>query len=309
MSVYTLITSSELERFLNRYSFGPLIRFEGIADGIENTNYAVTTSCGDFVLTIFESVPANELTPYWDLLAYLDNAGVPCPVAQYDRSGNRLQTLGQKPAALFKRLPGAAVRRPSIAQCHSIGQHLARLHLHSRDYLLARTNPYDLTGCKRIFEQIVHNLPEHDALLIENELEFQTALPLAKLPKGAIHGDLFKDNVLFNGDSVSAVLDFYSACIDTLLLDLAITVNDWCAEKGVLNSDKAKALVAGYESLRPLLRQERQYWTAMLRTAALRFWLSRLRHCFYPRPAEITLPKDPQVFRRLLLSNSQFEAW
>lgn len=307
MSVYTRITSSELERLLSRYPFGPPIRFEGIADGIENTNYSVTTRSGDFVLTIFETVPAGELIPYLDLLAYLNQAGVPCPVAQYDRYGNRLQSLGHKPAGLFKRLPGVSVRQPSNAQCDSIGRQLACLHLHSRDYLFARSNPYDLAGCKIIFEQIAFNLPEHDVSLIKDELEFQAALPLGGLPKGAIHGDLFRDNVLFDGESVSAVLDFYSACSDTLLLDLAITVNDWCSENGRFDSGKAKALLAGYESLRPLLRQERLYWPAMLRIAALRFWLSRLRHRFYPRPGEITLQKDPQAFRLLLLQHRTTE--
>ncbi|MGR9115809.1 MAG: homoserine kinase [Gammaproteobacteria bacterium] len=307
MSVYTPLTSSELDWLLNWYTFGPLTRFEGINDGIENTNYVVTTQCGDFVLTIFEFLSATQLTIYLDLLAHLNRAGIPCPVAQYDNRGNRIHLLRQKPAALFTRLPGTAVLSPSTAQCQSIGRQLARLHLNSRDYLFPRENSYDLTGCKKIFERIVYKLPHQDVWLLEDELEFQTALPLAKLPRGVIHGDLFRDNVLFLGGSVSAILDFYSACSDTLLLDLAITVNDWCSEKGTLSLDKTAALIAGYESLRPLLEQEQHYWNAILRAAALRFWLSRLQHRLYPRPGEITLQKDPEDFRRLLLQHRSSE--
>jgi homoserine kinase type II len=157
-----------------------------------------------------------------------------------------------------------------------------------------------LHECETLFHRIDPQLSKIDRVLIKDELNFQTQHPPESLPVGIIHTDLFKDNVLFDGGKISGILDFYSACRGPLLLDIAVTANDWCCDNGLFNLDKVTALLSAYEILRPLQTQEKQHWQTMLRIAALRFWLSRLGHQLYPRQGDIIQQKDPLFFRHLL---------
>ncbi|MGZ4956467.1 MAG: homoserine kinase [Methylobacter sp.] len=305
MSVFTRITRPQLDQFFSAYTLGEVIAFEGITDGIDNTNYSVTTTQGSFVLTLFESLAADDLPHFVKLLSHLGKNNLPCPCPQNDREANALRQLNGKPAAVFRRLPGIATASPSILHCQEIGLQLASLHRCTQDYVFPVKNTNDLNWCKTVSNKIGAHLSVTDRELINDELVFQTENSPVNLPLGVIHADLFKDNVLFVDDRLSGLLDFYSACTDTLLLDVAIAANDWCCDDGIVNAEKLTALLAAYESLRPLEALEKRHWSIMLRAAALRFWLSRLAHQCYPRPGELTQQKDPLTFRRILLQHRQ----
>jgi homoserine kinase type II len=305
VSVFTCITRPQLDQFFSAYALGEVISFEGITDGIDNTNYFVTTTLGSFVLTIFESLTADELSHFLKLLSHLAKNNMPCPSPQSDRQANSLRELNNKPAAVFRRLSGAATTSPSILHCQEIGLQLASLHRCTQGYVFPIKNGNDLSWCKKVLSRIGTHLPATDRDLINDELTFQAENSPADLPRGVIHGDLFRDNALFVDGQFSGLLDFYSACTDTLLLDVAITANDWCCDNGKVNDEKFTALLAAYESLRPLEPVEKQLWPTMLRAAALRFWLSRLEHQCYPRPGEITQQKDPLIFRYILQQHRQ----
>lgn len=299
MSVYTPVTRSQLEFFFDRYTLGRVIKFEGITNGIDNSNYFVDTTQGSFVLTLFETLSLDELPHFMSLMTRLANYHIPCPRPQLDKQANSLRLLNNKPAAIFKRLSGTAIDVPTRSHCQQLGLQLAELHDCTQNYHFPITSNI-VDECKTLFQQIATQITATDRLLIEDELRFQTQYYPDSLPSGVIHADLFKDNVLFEGDKLSGILDFYSAGTGALLLDLAITVNDWCCDNGTLNPSKVTALLSAYEALRPLHAQEKQHWQTLLRVAALRFWLSRLAHQLYPRAGEIIQQKDPLFFRRLL---------
>ena len=303
MSVYTPVSRSQLDQFFSSYALGDVIGFEGIEDGINNTNYFVATTQGDFVLTLFETLTAGELPHFIKLLSHLVEHAIPCPEPQPDLQAKVLRELNNKPAAVFKRLSGAASTSPSIVQCREIGRQLANLHRCTQNYAFPITNDYDLNGCISLANKIDARLSAADRALINDELGFQAANTSDDLPLGVIHADLFRDNVLFVGNRLSGLLDFYSACTGALLFDIAITANDWCCENGAINPDKMAALLSAYQSLRPLTTTEKQHWQTLLRAAALRFWLSRLEHQLYPRPGDLIQQKDPLVFKQLLLQH------
>jgi len=300
MSVYTPVSQQKLQKFLALYSLGSLIKFSGIQAGIENTNYRVSTSQGDFILTIFESLTSQELPCYLKLLTHLSQSNFPAPHPQICKASVIINTLEGKPAALFECLPGQSIETPSITQCSEIGEYLAKLHLFNQSSGFYKKNPKNLMGCQEIFNKISPSLNKEDKDLLHSELNFQSTYPLPALPKGIIHADLFKDNVLFVQGHISGILDFYTACHDYFLFDIAVTCNDWCVENGSVNQQKLKALFSGYQSIRMLNQDEKKHLTVIFRLAALRFWLSRLEHNLNPKDSELTLEKDPLIFRRLL---------
>ena len=305
MSVYTQVTRSQLDSFFSNYALGDVISFEGIEDGIINTNYFISTTQGSFILTLFETLSINELAHVVDLLSHLIKHNFPCPSPQLDRQANVLHQLNNKPAAVFKRLSGIATTSPSTAQCQEIGLQLANLHRCTQGYIFPVKNSNYMDWCKTLLDKIAAQLSATDRTLIYDELLFQAANSMDNLPQGVLHADLFRDNVLFADNRISGILDFYSACTGALLFDIAITANDWCCENGDINHDKFAALLLAYESLRPLEQLEKQHLQAMFRAAALRFWLSRLEHQLYPRPGKITQHKDPEIFRQLLQLHRQ----
>lgn len=300
MSVYSVVTPSQLDQFFSHYSLGRVLDFEGIEDGIDNTNYFVTTTSGEFVLTLFESLSADDLPHFIELLCYLGENNLPCPRLRLDQQARPIRWLNDKQAAVFNRFPGRAVLMPSVAHCHEIGLHLGRLHRHTQHYSFFINSNHDLHWCRAVFNKIADRLSTSDQALINDELCFQAEHCTAMLPRGVIHGDLFRDNALFVDGRLSGLLDFYSAGTGVLLLDIAITANDWCHENGNVNFEKLDALLAAYETVRPLEPLEKQSWQTQLRAAALRFWLSRLQHQLYPRSGAITQQKDPLIFRQLL---------
>jgi homoserine kinase type II len=301
MSVYTPVTASDLDVWLARYALGELESHEPIASGIENTNYFVTTSRGRFVLTLYERLPAEDLPFYLNFMAHLSRAGVEVPAPQPDRTGALFSILNGKPAGLVARVDGEAVEPPSVAHCEAIGAALARLHIASQGYrarLANRRGPAWWRQAARAVRPFL--TPDQDALL-QAELAFQAGFAKLKLPKAAIHADLFCDNALFDGDRVVGIIDFGFAATDFLAYDLAITVNDWCdAGDGSLDGERMRAILDGYDATRPIEPDEREHWPALLRAAALRFWLSRLYDLLLPRPGELTHSHDPVRFETIL---------
>ncbi|ROR34278.1 homoserine kinase [Inmirania thermothiophila] len=302
MAVYTEVGEREVAALLARYDLGALIALEPIAEGIENTNYFVTAEGGRFVLTLFESsVPREDLPFFVALTGHLAARGIPCPRPLADRGGACLQRLAGRPAVLVERLPGASVTAPRPAHCAAAGELLARLHAAAADFPRHRPNPRGAAWREATAAQVRPRLDPVASRLLAEEVAAQALPPPAGLPRGIVHADLFRDNVLFEDGRLSGVIDFYYACSDVLLLDVAIAVNDWCAVPGGgLDETRAAALVGAYAAVRPFTPEEHAAWPRMLRLAALRFWLSRLYDWHFPREGVLARRKDPDEYRRLL---------
>jgi homoserine kinase type II len=302
MSVYTPVTAPELDAWLTRYAVGGFTESEPIASGIENTNYFVTTERGRYVLTLYERLPASELPFYLNLMAHLARAGVEVPAPVPDRTGALFSLLNGKPAGLVVRVDGAKVSTPLQVHCAHVGAALARLHVASQTYRARLTNRRGPAWWRQAARSVKPHLDAEQVALLDGEIKFQTGFGRGKLPKGAIHGDLFCDNVLFAGDRVAGIIDFGFAATDFFAYDLAITVNDWCTREadGGLDIGLALAMISAYDAARPLTQDEREAWPALLRAAALRFWLSRLYDLHLPRSGELTHAHDPAHFERVL---------
>ncbi len=301
MSVYTPVSEAELSRWLERYSVGRLEALEPIQAGIENSNFFVTTSQGRYVLTLFERLPAHELPFYLGLMAHLARHGIPAPAPIADLSDQYLQSLNGKPAALVTRLPGRSLDKPGEAECAELGALLARMHLAGRSYAAYLENPRGPKWWRAAAADVKPFLDKAKRELLESELAFQAEHRFPDLPRGPVHADLFRDNTLFESGRISGVIDFYFAGVDCLLYDVAVCANDWCVEQGGrLDAARTRALLGGYEAVRPLAAGERAEWPAMLRAAALRFWLSRLHDFHLPRPGMLVHAHDPEQFRQIL---------
>lgn len=306
MSVYTTLNTRELTEFLQTYDVGELTDFQGISEGIENTNYFVNTTAGGepqyFVLTVFEGLGFDEVPYFLDLMAYLAEHDLPCAHPIAARKGGYLQTLKGKPAALVKRLEGRSIEQPSTTECTQVGAVMAHLHLEGQAFASHRDNPRGLDWFDWASGQLQGMLTDADRELLDNELAFHQGLETAGLPAGVIHADLFRDNVLFSDGRLTGVIDLYYACHGTFIYDVAVAANDWCSQSdGSLNYDNLRALLESYQQVRPLTDAERPLWPAMLRAGALRFWLSRLVDMHYPRPGDLTHIKDPGRFRAILV--------
>jgi homoserine kinase type II len=304
LSVYTPVTQAELARWLGNYSVGALASFEPIQSGIENTNYFVATSQGRYVLTLFERLPAEELPFYLQLMAHLSRHGIPCPAPMADLSDQYLQRLNGKPAALVTRLPGRSLERPEASHCAEVGALLARMHLAGRSYAAYLENPRGPKWWRIAFQDLKGLLKKKENDLLESELAFQSGHRFPDLPRGPVHADLFRDNALFENGVISGVIDFYFAGVDCLLYDVAVCANDWCladpARDRRLDPARTAALLGAYHAARPFTPQEQAAWPALLRAAALRFWLSRLHDYHLPRPGMLVHAHDPEHFRELL---------
>ncbi|TAK46150.1 MAG: homoserine kinase [Betaproteobacteria bacterium] len=304
MSVYTPVSEGQLAAWLKGYSVGAPCAIEPVAAGIENTNYFVTTSQGRYVLTLFERLPAAELPFYLGLMAHLARHGIPCPAPIADLGDRFLSELNGKPAALVTRLPGVSLERPGAHECAELGGLLARMHLAGQSYRGYLENPRGPKWWRVAAREVRPFLDVARQRLLDEELQLQARHRFAELPRGPVHADLFRDNALFENGRISGVIDFYFAGVDCLLFDVAVCVNDWClvepASDRRLDETLTRALLGAYAALRPIGAPERAAWPVMLRAAALRFWLSRLRDFHRPRAGALVRVHDPEHFCEVL---------
>ncbi len=305
MAVYTPVTQEQLAVWLKNYSIGTPLELKGISSGVENSNYFLTTTHGQYVLTLFEKLTRSELPFYIHLMAHLARHGIPCPAPIADRDSEILGQLNGKPAAIVSRLAGASEMAPSIAHCAAIGAILADMHIAGQSYGRRLDNPRGPRWWHDTAPQVIPFLAPDEQAMLSEELRFQGSHRLDQLPRGVVHADLFRDNCLFESTAgmprVGGIIDFYFAGNDVLLFDVAVTVNDWCSDTtGELDVERARALLAAYHAERPLNEAERRAWPTMLRAAALRFWLSRVHDYHLPRPGEIVNAHDPSRFRDIL---------
>ncbi len=301
MSVYTTIDENELKSFLANYNVGELVDYQGISDGIENTNYFVNTSDGRFVLTIFEHHSFEEMQYYLNLMHHLTDHKVPSANPVADKQGHYLSHFKNKPIALVERLNGGSIVKTSIDHCQQLGAAMGKMHTAGLSYSARQENPRGPTWCQHTAHKVIDRLSESEQQMLDDEIHFQKETRHAELPRGVIHADLFRDNALWDGDDFSGIIDFYYSCDDVLLYDLAVTANDWCVNDDLsLNRNKVNALLNHYNRHRPLQENEQTYWPAMLRAGALRFWLSRLYDKHFPRDGELVHTKNPDEFKTIL---------
>lgn len=319
MAVYTVLDRSDIEAFIEPYGIGPLIDFEGVAAGIENSNYFISTDQSGFpselrtapvchfVLTIFESAEITDLSFYVDLTTALHTRGLPVPCPVRDADGDAARTLQGKPALIVPRVDGVHPLRPNAAQCLALGETLARVHLACLDWGVSHAGTRSFNWLKNTVARIAPHLDGDDKDLLGELSHFEEAIARhSALPKAPIHGDLFRDNVLFVGNTLAGLIDFNSAGDGFLLLDLAVVVNDWCSlGDGSLDPSRARALIQAYRDVRPFTDDEAALWNDFLRLAALRFWVSRLFIRLFPesshRPGSLVTFKDPAEFKNILL--------
>lgn len=306
MSVYTTVSRDQLIAFLSAYPVAELLHFEGIGAGIENTNYFVDTADGRWVLTLFERQHHEDLPYFLDFMDHLADGGVPSARPLADERGRFLTQLNDRPATLVQRLSGASVEHPNAGHCAALGSMLARLHEAGRSFDGFRANCRGPVWWSRTARELEARLSADDADLLRDELRFQTRFRHTALPVGVIHADLFRDNALFEAERLVGLIDFYYACNDVLLFDLAVAVNDWCPDdNGLFDRDLVHAMVHAYAGVRPFTTAEEEAWSALLRAAALRFWLSRAYDWHFPRDGEMTHSKDPEPFKRILLAHRE----
>ena len=306
MAVFTKVSLKEARELLRRLHLGELQKLRGIEGGIENTNYFVTSDQGEFVLTLFERLTAEQLPFYLHLMKHLAQAGIPVPDPRADQRGAILHTVCGKPAAVVNRLPGQSQLAPQAAHCAAVGDMLARMHLAGRGYERQQPNLRGLPWWNETVPVVLPHLTPEQADLLGAELAYQNHIAASSaytaLPRGPVHADLFRDNVMFDGEQLTGFFDFYFAGVDTWLFDLAVCLNDWCIDlpTGAHHAERAAAMLTAYQSVRPLTAAERELLPAMLRAGALRFWISRLWDFYLPREASMLKPHDPTHFERVL---------
>jgi homoserine kinase type II len=298
MAVYTEISDGELTEFLAQYDLGSVLSCKGIAEGIENTNYALRTETGVYILTIYEKRVRREDLPFFlGLMDHLVSRGFPCATPVKGRDGQSLREVAGKPAAIASFLDGVSVRRPAPEHCAQLGDAMARLHLAAADFETRRANGLSLSSWRPLFESCDTRADEIEAGLesgIAAELDFVERAWPKDLPQGVIHADLFPDNVFFLGQRLSGVIDFYFACNDFLAYDLAVSLNAWCFENdGAFNITKAGQLFSAYGKVRPLDAAELTALPVLARGAALRFLLTRLHDWLNQVEGAFVRPKDP----------------
>ena len=306
MAVYTEVSVKAAARLFEQVGLGELQKLRGIHGGIENTNYFATTNQGEYVLTLFERLTHEQLPFYLYLMQHLANKGLPVPLPAANAKGELVHTVCGKPACIVNKLEGQSQLHPQAVHCAKVGENLAQMHLAGQDYPREQPNLRGLPWWNATVPVVLPHLNPQQAELLTAELAFQNhvaASPAyAALPRGPVHADLFRDNVMFDGDRLTGVFDFYFAGTDAWLFDLCVTLNDWCIDHadGTWRIDRRDALLRAYQNVRPLQAAERELFPAMQRAAALRFWISRLWDYYLPREASMLTPHDPAHFERVL---------
>jgi homoserine kinase type II len=310
MAVYTDVTADDLTDFLSRYQIGELRSYKGIAEGVENSNFLLHTSDGNFILTLYEKRVAEKDLPFFlGLMEHLAARGITCPQPVKNRQGGVLGKLAGRPAAIVTFLDGLWIRRPNPGHCAAVGEALARLHLAGKDFPNQRANALGIESWRALYAQAKERGDSVRPGLgaeIAKELDALDKSWPRDLPDGVIHADLFPDNVFFLGDRLSGLIDFYFACTDTLAYDVAVCLNAWCFEPDhSYNVTKGRALLRSYANVRALSAAERAALPMLARGAAMRFLLTRLVDWLAVPDGALVKPKDPlEYFRKLRFHQS-----
>ena len=306
MAVFTKVSLKEARELLRRLQLGELHKLRGIEGGIENTNYFVTCESGEFVLTLFERLTAEQLPFYLHLMRHLAHAGIPVPDPQADKHGEILHSVCGKPAAVVNKLSGHSQLAPQAVHCAAVGAMLARMHLAGAGFDRQQPNLRGLPWWNETVPVVLPHASPEQAELLRSELAYQNHIAASSLytalPRGPVHADLFRDNVMFDGEQLTGFFDFYFAGVDTFLFDLAVCMNDWCIDvaSGAHDAERFDAMLGAYQGVRALTAAERSLLPALLRAGALRFWISRLWDYHLPREAQVLTPHDPSHFERVL---------
>jgi len=314
LAVYTDVSDDELDAFIKRYDIGAVVSMKGIAEGVENSNFLLSTEKGQFILTLYERrVDPADLPFFLGLMEHLSERGINCPLPVHDREGGALNRLADRPAAIVTFLSGVSVRRPRTEHCAALGQALAQLHRAGEGFSLTRTNALSVGGWRPLFELCAARADEVQPGLAEEivaELDFLEAHWPSRLPVGLIHADLFPDNVFFLGRRLSGLIDFYFACNDMLAYDVGICINAWCFEPDAsLNLTKSRALLNSYDGGRKLTPDEIAALPILARGSALRFLLTRLYDWLTVPAGALVVPKDPlEYYKKLRFHRSATNA-
>lgn len=301
MAVYTSITFDDLNSFLRLYELSNLKSFKGISAGVTNTNYFVQTDSSKYILTIFEHSQSKDILFYVNLMSFLAKEKVKCPAPIKTKRGDFLGIIKDKPALLVSFLDGKEINTISRDTCCNVGEALAELHKSALDYKFFQENPRGLSWMNKIFVDLNNFLPSEEIKIISDELQFLDKNSSNDLPSGIIHADLFRDNILFKDNRISGIIDFYYACHDSLIYDIAITINDWCiGESSTLDLEKKDYFLKGYNSIRSIEDKEQDFLPYALRFSAMRFWLSRLYDFYFRKDGEMTSVKPPEHFKKIL---------
>jgi homoserine kinase type II len=310
MAVYTDISEGELGAFLQEYALGELLSYKGIAEGTENSNFLLHMSSGSYILTLYEKrVEKSDLPFFLGLMEHLAKKGISCPLPVHRRDGKVIGDLAGRPAAVITFLEGMWMRRPTVTHCREVGKALAALHIAGADFPLSRANALAFHGWRKLWEGARDRADEVEkGLAGEVDRDFtdlERDWPVS-LAAGIIHADLFPDNVFFLGDRLSGLIDFYFACNDLYAYDVATCLNAWCFEKDhAFNLTKGTALLAGYQSVRPLSAAERGALPILARGSALRFMLTRLYDWLTIADGALVLKRDPTEYIRKLRFHRQ----
>ena len=315
MAVFTEVSHDQAQVLLNNLNLGTVTELQGIKGGIENTNYFVSAVNHEqaqqtYVLTLFERLSAEQLPFYLKLMQHLAQQGIAVPDPKADSEGGILHSVAGKPAAVVNKLAGTSQLAPQVAHCAELGRTLALMHLAGQSFEMTQPNLRGLSWWNDTLASVLPHATDTQQALLLQELALQNHVAAssayAAMPRGPVHADLFRDNVMFEGETLTGIFDFYFAGVDAWLFDLCVCLNDWAIhlDTGEWDLPRAHALVAAYESVRPLTNAERELLNPMLRAAALRFWISRLWDFYLPREASMLKPHDPAHFERIVRARS-----
>ena len=304
MSVYTKITKDALSDHLENYSIGQLVEIEGISDGIENTNYLLTTTKNEYIFTIFENIDKRIADKYLKFMNHLHEQEFKCALVESTNTDQLSIDISNKPSAIIQKLDGKSITETNASHCELVGELLSEFHQKSSNFKSSLVNSRDINWKIETIKKLNNSISKRQTEIINASLKLDRQLNEKELPKGKIHADLFRDNVLFNNDNISGMIDFYYSCDGILLYDIAVVANDWCTSSdGSMDQKKLHKLFTGYEKNRKIQDNERGCFPFALASAGLRFYLSRLHDLHFPKIGEMTHIKDPSFFENILLKN------
>ena len=301
MSVYTILKNKHVKEILSLYNIGSLKSFDGISDGITNTNYFLNTDKGKYVITIFEDIKKTKVTKYLKLMNFFSKKGLCAPEIMITKSGDVLTTVEKKPCSIMQKLSGKTVDESNNMLCKSLGEVIGTFHNFSQQYQGMISNSRDIKWIEKTIKKIEGHLEPNQLNLIKHCSKVFKKIFSSNLPCGVIHSDLFRDNVLANNNKITGIIDYYYSFNGPLIYELAVIANDWCVNKnGSINANKYHSFINSYDSVRTITKKEIKLMNDAMIAAGLRFYLSRLVDMIFPKVGEITHIKDPSTFENIL---------